>query len=138
MTHIYIYAHIQTLALQHTCRERWNIWDLGQHSREDYPQITLSLLSIYLCDSHTLIDSLIHSVACICTHTGTRTTLLHITLTSAHSSPSLPLYISRRALYNGCTSPESFFYKHFCSSFINEHPAQSALKPKIQCFCICV
>lgn len=130
-----IYMHIYKHSHRNTHTEKGGTFGT---SVSTLMKITLLLLSIYLSDSHTLIDSLIHSVACICTHTGTRTTLLHITLTSAHSGPSLPLYISRRALYNGCTSPESFFYKHFWSSFINEHPTQSALKPKILCFRICV
>lgn len=80
------------------------IRDLHQPCDEDYPGISLSLLSVsvILFHSFTLWSLYTH------THRHIHHTPTHITLTRAHSIPSLPLYVSRRAHHNGCRSPESF------------------------------
>lgn len=105
-------GHTRTIRVvenEATRGHKTNTWD------RRLMKITLSLPSVYLCDSPSLIQSLTHS------HTHIHDTLPHTLPWQELIDAPLPLYVSTRAPRNGCTSTESFFHSYSCGSFINEH-----------------
>lgn len=102
MSHMYHMYHKNT----YLCRQKGRTFGT---SISTLRKITQRLPSP-CCPSISVIlfHSFSHSFTCWPVLTHTHHTPTHITSTRAHSSPSLPLYISRRAHHNGCTSPESF------------------------------